>query len=51
MRSMNSYSKAAMERAMKIQEVILRAMAKKIMMRNTKGSAPALPPLRTDYWN
>ena len=30
MPSMDSYSKAAMERAMKIQEVILRAMAKKI---------------------
>jgi len=30
MRSMDSYSKAAMERAMKVQEVILRAMAKKI---------------------
>src|SRR5512142_1723361 len=30
MRSMECYSKAAMERAMKIQEVILRAMAKKI---------------------
>jgi Homeodomain-like domain len=30
MHSMSSYSKAAMERAMKIQEVILRAMAKKI---------------------
>src|SRR5713101_3869969 len=30
MRSMVSYSKAAMERAMKVQEVILRAMAKKI---------------------
>ena len=30
MRSMESYSKAAMERAMKVQEVILRAMAKKI---------------------
>ena len=30
MQSMDSYSKAAMERAMKIQEVILRAMAKKI---------------------
>ena len=28
--SMESYSKAAMERAMKVQEVILRAMAKKI---------------------
>jgi len=28
MRSMDSYSKAAVERAMKIQEVILRAMAK-----------------------
>ena len=27
---MFSYSKAAMERAMKVQEVILRAMAKKI---------------------
>ena len=27
---MDSYSKAAMERAMKVQEVILRAMAKKI---------------------
>jgi len=27
---MDSYSKTAMERAMKIQEVILRAMAKKI---------------------
>ncbi len=27
---MDSYSMAAMERAMKIQEVILRAMAKKI---------------------
>ena len=27
---MDSYSSAAMERAMKIQEVILRAMAKKI---------------------
>jgi hypothetical protein len=27
---MESYSKAAMERAMKVQEVILRAMAKKI---------------------
>src|SRR5258705_6970153 len=30
MRSMDSYWKAAMERAMKIQEVILRAMARKI---------------------
>ena len=30
MRSMVSYSKAAMERAMKVQEVILRAMAKRI---------------------
>jgi len=30
MPSMDAYSKAAMERAMKIQEVILRAMAKKI---------------------
>ena len=30
MRNMDSYSKAAMERAMKVQEVILRAMAKKI---------------------
>ena len=30
MRSMDSYSKAAVERTMKIQEVILRAMAKKI---------------------
>src|SRR2546423_8320675 len=30
MRNMVSYSKAAMERAMKVQEVILRAMAKKI---------------------
>ena len=28
--SMDSYSKAAMDRAMKVQEVILRAMAKKI---------------------
>ena len=30
MRSMFSYTKAAMERAMKVQEVILRAMARKI---------------------
>src|SRR5712691_10566146 len=30
MRSMFSYTKAGMERAMKVQEVILRAMAKKI---------------------
>src|SRR5450755_154326 len=30
MRSMDSYTRAAMERAMKVQEVILRAMAKKI---------------------
>ena len=30
MASMDSKSKAAMERAMKVQEVILRAMAKKI---------------------
>src|SRR5271167_4366719 len=30
MASMDSYAKAAMERAMKVQEVILRAMAKKI---------------------
>jgi transposase len=30
MASMFSYTKAAMERAMKVQEVILRAMAKKI---------------------
>src|SRR5258708_31119004 len=30
MQSMISYTKAAMERAMKVQEVILRAMAKKI---------------------
>jgi len=30
MASMDAYSKAAMERAMKVQEVILRAMAKKI---------------------
>ena len=29
-RSMESYPKAAVERAMKVQEVILRAMAKKI---------------------
>jgi hypothetical protein len=30
MQGMESYSKAATERAMKVQEVILRAMAKKI---------------------
>src|ERR1035437_1638463 len=30
MRSMESYSRAAMERAMKVQEVMLQAMAKKI---------------------
>src|ERR1700684_255321 len=30
MRSMDSYTRAATERAMKVQEVILRAMAKKI---------------------
>ena len=30
MRSIVAYSKAAMERAMKIQEVILRAIARKI---------------------
>jgi transposase len=30
MSDMDSYSKAAVERAMKVQEVILRAMAKKI---------------------
>src|ERR1700747_1242932 len=30
MRSMKSYLRAAMERAMKVQEVILQAMAKKI---------------------
>lgn len=30
MPSMDSYPKAAMERAMKVQEVLLRAMAKKI---------------------
>ncbi len=30
MGDMDNYSKAAMERAMKVQEVILRAMAKKI---------------------
>jgi hypothetical protein len=30
MRSMESYSRAAVERAMKVQEVILRAVAKKI---------------------
>jgi len=30
MQSMFSYMKAAVERAMKVQEVILRAMAKKI---------------------
>src|SRR6202163_811319 len=30
MRSMDSYPKAAMERAMKVQEVILRALAKRI---------------------
>ena len=29
---MESYPKAAMERAMKVQEVILRAMAKKITL-------------------
>ena len=33
MASMDCYSKAAMERAMKVQEVILRAMAKKITWR------------------
>src|SRR6266540_724649 len=33
MRSMVSYPKAAMERAMKVQEVILRAMAKRITWR------------------
>ena len=31
MASMDSYSKAAMERAMKVQEVILRAMAKNLV--------------------
>jgi hypothetical protein len=30
MRSMDSYLKAAMERAMKVQEVILRTLAKRI---------------------
>jgi hypothetical protein len=30
MRGMDSYPRAAVERAMKVQEVILRAMAKKI---------------------
>jgi hypothetical protein len=30
MQSMDSYSKAAVERAMKVQEMILRALAKKI---------------------
>ena len=30
MRSMDSYPKAAMERAMKVQDVMLQAMAKKI---------------------
>ena len=30
MENMECYSKAAMERAMKVQEVILRALAKKI---------------------
>ena len=30
MRGMNSYTQAAMERAMKVQEVLLQAMAKKI---------------------
>jgi hypothetical protein len=30
MQSMNSYTQAAMERAMKVQEVMLQAMAKKI---------------------
>jgi hypothetical protein len=30
MQNMDSYSKTAMERAMKVQEVILRALAKKV---------------------
>ena len=38
MRSMFSYSKAAVERAMKIQEVILRAIARKITWWQAAGS-------------
>ena len=38
MGSMVGYSKAAMERAMKVQEVILRAMAKRI----TCGKVPGV---------
>ena len=48
MRSMESYSKAAVERAMKLQEVILRAMAKKLrpwqrLSLNRPGYLPSNP--------
>ena len=38
MASMESYSKAAMERAMKAQDVMLQAMAKKITWWHTCGA-------------
>src|ERR1700678_3514907 len=38
MRSMDSYPKAAMERAMKVQDVMLQAMAKKINWGQAAGS-------------
>ena len=39
---MDSYSKTAMERAMKVQEVILRAMANKITWWQAGGSRLSL---------
>ena len=53
MRSVFSYTKAAMERAMKVQEVILRAMAKKITWwpaaENTGISDPHMRRWRERY--
>ena len=41
MRSMDVYAKVAVERAMKVQEVMLRAMAKKITWWRAAGPALA----------
>src|SRR5207247_1994933 len=43
MGSMVGYSKAAMERAMKVQEVILRAMAKRITWWQAASASQAAP--------
>jgi hypothetical protein len=48
MEGMVSYTQAAVERAMKVQEVILRAMAKKITWWQEVERFKVAPPLHHD---